>query len=124
MPYIDLDISHFSIFRAPLGLLEMPHIDLDISHLSSIRAPLPAGTSPSSCSLETSLQEVSLQAQHVRDHCSLVLETFQNLQATSARRERFLLRPQQQQQLGGRGGQLASLSSESLLLDSVFFRAE
>ena len=43
----------------------------------------------------TSLQEASLQAQHVRDYCSLVLETFQNLQATSARRERFLLRPRQ-----------------------------
>ena len=40
MPYIDLDISHFSIFQAPLGLLEMPYIDLDISHLSSTRAPL------------------------------------------------------------------------------------
>ena len=42
MPHIDLDISHFSIFRAPLGLLEMPYIDLDISHLSSTRALLPA----------------------------------------------------------------------------------
>ena len=40
MPHIDLDISHFSIFRAALGLLEMPYIDLDISHLSSTRAPL------------------------------------------------------------------------------------
>ena len=40
MPHIDLDILHFSIFRAPLGLLEMPYIDLDISHLSSTRAPL------------------------------------------------------------------------------------
>ena len=40
MPYINLDISYFSIFRAPLGLLEMPYIDLDISHLSSTRAPL------------------------------------------------------------------------------------
>ena len=54
-----------------------------------------AGTRPSSCSLEVSLQEVSLQAQHVRDHCSLVLQTFQDLQGTSARRDRFLLRPQQ-----------------------------
>ena len=33
--------------------------------------------------------------QHVRDHCILVLESFQNLQSTSTRRERFLLRPQQ-----------------------------
>ena len=71
--------------------------------------PAPAGTRPSSCSLDTSLQEVSLQAQHVQDYCSLVLDTFQNLQVTSSRRERFLLRPQeqqqQQQQLGGRGEQ-------------------
>jgi hypothetical protein len=48
--------------------------------------------------LDTSLHEVSLQTQHVQDHCSLVLDTFQNLQATSARRERFLLRPLEQQQ--------------------------
>ena len=40
MPYIDLNTLHFSIFRAPLGLLEMPYIDRDISHLSSTRAPL------------------------------------------------------------------------------------
>jgi hypothetical protein len=40
MQNIDLDISHFSIFRAPLGRLEMPYIDLDISHLLSTRAPL------------------------------------------------------------------------------------
>ena len=71
--------------------------------------PAPAGTRPSSCSLDTSLQEVSLQAQFVQDYCTLVLDTFQNLQATFARRERFLLRPkeqqQQQQQLGGGGEQ-------------------
>ena len=39
MPYINLDILHFSIFRAPLWWLEMPYIDLDISHFLSTRAP-------------------------------------------------------------------------------------
>ena len=43
MQYIDLDISDFSIFRAPLWWLEMPYIDLDISPLSSTRAPIVLG---------------------------------------------------------------------------------
>ena len=45
--------------------------------------------------LETSLQDASLQPQHVCGQCSAVLETFLTLQGTAARSERFLLRHQQ-----------------------------
>ena len=42
---------------------------------SSTAEPASLATNTScSCSLDTSLQEVSLQAQHVKDHCSLVLD--------------------------------------------------
>jgi hypothetical protein len=71
--------------------------------------------------LDTSLHEVSLQTQHVQDHCSLVLDTFRNLQAIFARRERFLLRPQEQQQkklgAGVRVGRYIVFALESLFRD-------
>jgi hypothetical protein len=38
---VDLDISHFSIFQAPLGLPEMPYIDLDTSHFENLANPPP-----------------------------------------------------------------------------------
>ena len=41
MPYIDFDISHFSIFRAPLGLLEMSYIDLVYRTSQVLEHPYP-----------------------------------------------------------------------------------
>ena len=46
MQYINLDISDFSIFRAPLWWFEMPYIDLDILPLLSTRAPILSGLGP------------------------------------------------------------------------------
>jgi hypothetical protein len=40
LPYINLDILHFSIFRGPQWWLEMPYIDLNISNFLSTQAPL------------------------------------------------------------------------------------